>query len=163
MISPRLAKGLAKKYLLDKRTQDGGYFFNHTKGVVSAVKILSDKFKLDKEKMISFAWVHDIGYFLNDMENHAENSLKLLEKEKIVLGEAGKDSILNHGNNGVPSTFEGKIMQIADKLSILNEDFLKVLVKNEKIKRDEIDFVEMMCKKALEMLNKLNELKAQED
>lgn len=47
-------------------------------------------------------------------------------------------------------------MQIADKLSILNTDFLEVLLSKKNFKEDELDFVKMMCEKAIEMLKKLN-------
>lgn len=157
MLNPVVAEKLAKKYLLDKRTKEGEFIFAHTKGVVLSVQILSKKFNLDKDKMISLAWMHDIGYFLNDTKNHAENSLRILDDEKIKLNEIDKDCILNHGTGKTPSFLEGKIMQIADKLSILNPDFLEVLLSKKNFKEDELDFVKMMCEKAIEMLKKLND------
>ena len=102
MLNPVIAEKLAKKYLLDKRTNDGEFFFAHTKGVVLSVQILSEKFNLDKDKMISLAWIHDIGYFLNDTKNHAKNSLRILDDEKIKLNEIDKDCILNHGTGKTP-------------------------------------------------------------
>lgn len=163
MLNPKIGEKLAKKYLLDKNTNDGNFFLAHTKGVVSSVKLLSKRFNLDMNKMISLAWVHDIGYFSNDLKNHAENSLKLLKNEKIDLTEEDKDCILNHGTGKSPFSKEGKIMQIADKISILNEDFLKVLLSKKNIKEDEISFVKMMCERAIEMLNELNTLEETKD
>lgn len=154
MINLKLAKKLARKYLLNEKTPDGDFLFAHTKGVVTSIRILSQRFGLEANKMISLAWVHDIGYFLNDPKNHAENSLKLLNNEKIYLTKKEKDCILNHGNGKKPFSKEGKIMQIADKISILHEDFLKILFSKKNIKDDEINFAKMMCGKSIEMLKK---------
>lgn len=163
MLTPKISEKIARRYLLNKKTIDGEFFFAHTQGVVEAVKLLSQRFELDRNKMISLAWVHDIGYFSNDAENHAENSLKLLNDERIDLTREDKDCILNHGIGKNPLSKEGKIMQIADKISIVNKYFLKVLISNKQIKKDEIDFVKMMYEKAIEMFEKLNTLNEAEN
>jgi HD superfamily phosphodiesterase len=154
-INSSQARKLAEKYLLDKKTQDGEFLFIHTKGVVDSVKLLCKRFGLDKEKIICCAWLHDIRYFMNNQKNHAENSLKLLVKEKVKLDKTEKDCILNHGNGKNPVTKEGKIMQIADKISILNPDFLKVLLKQKTIGKEEIGFVKMVCDNAVKLLGEL--------
>lgn len=157
MINPKIAEKLARKYLLNKKTNDGKFFFAHTKGVVSSVKILSKRFHLNVNKMISLAWVHDIGYFLSNSKNHAENSLKLLEEENISLTKDEKDCLLNHGTDKHPFSKEGKIMQIADKISIINEDFLEILL-SKKDPTEEVSFVKMMQEKSIDSLNKLKYL-----
>lgn len=158
MLSVYEAERLAEKYLLDRNTVDGAFFFAHTKGVVSAIKIISPIFNLDVNKLTSLAWIHDIGYFSNDIANHAENTLSLLSKENIELDEIDKDCILNHGNRKIPLTREGRFMQVADKISILNEEFLKVLFSKKSITSDEIQFIKMMCDSALEKLENLNKI-----
>ncbi len=163
MLDPLRAEKIAKKYLLDKKTTDGDFFFAHTQGVVSAVKILSKRFKLNEDKMVSRAWVHDIGYFLNDMQNHADNSLKILKEEEIYLDEVDEDCILNHGNGKNPYSREGKIMQIADKISILNEDFLEILLSKKKVTSEETNFIKMMCEKAILMLNGMDRIEESSD
>ena len=147
------AKELAKKYLLDSKIKDGEFFYVHTKGVVEVARLLAKKEKIDIKKIESCAWVHDIGYYL-EQEGHAKKGIELLKKEGIKIDEILKDCVLNHGNSGNPTTKEGKIMQIADKISIMNKDFLEILL-NNKIGKEEIDFIKMMFDKSIKMLEKL--------
>jgi len=160
------AEKLAEKYLLNEKTKDGRYLFAHTKGVVLVAEMLAELFNLDKDKMTALAWVHDIGYYLNDPENHAKNSIKLLNEDGISLSDEELDAIANHGTGKLPITKEGKVMQIADKLSIINPDLLKVLLLHNKksegkelVNDEEIGFVKFMCDKAIKMLKELKSLK----
>ena len=147
------AKELANKYLLDSKIKDGEFLYAHTKGVVEAAKLLAKREKLDIKKIESCAWVHDIGSYL-EQESHAKKGIELLEKEGIDIDEVLRDCVLNHGNSGNPTTKEGKIMQIADKISIMNNDFLEILL-NKKIGKEEIGFIKMMFDKSIKMLEKL--------
>lgn len=153
ILTTELAKQLAKKYFIESKIKDGKLFYSHTEGVVEAVKLLAKRENLELEQIESYAWVHDIGYFLSQ-ENHAEKSLELLEKEKIEIDSILKDCVLNHGNNKEPKTKYGELMQIADKISIMNKDFLNYLL-NHKIDGDEIAFIKMIFDKATLMLEKL--------
>ncbi|MEM4330753.1 MAG: HD domain-containing protein [Candidatus Pacearchaeota archaeon] len=156
-LTKNLAKNLAKKYLLNEKTKDGKFLFSHTERVVFCVEILAKKFKLDKEKIVFSAWVHDIGYFLG-AEKHAEKSLEILENEKIEIDEEIKDAILNHGTSANPKTIYGKIMQIADKISIIDRNILKILLEQDKIYEEDIKFFEMVFPSCLEMLKKLKDI-----
>lgn len=148
------AKRLAEKYLLDNKTKNGKFLYAHTKGVVEAAKLLAKRERLDGELLEISAWVHDIGYSLENEMPHAENSLKILEKEGFEIDDIMNDCILNHGNSGKPKIKEGELMQIADKISIINKDFLEILLKN-KIGKEEIEFIKIMFNKSLDMLEKL--------
>ena len=151
------AKELAKKYLLDSGMEDGNFIYAHTEGVVFAASKLANKYNIDRELFEAIAWVHDIGQ-VDDVKNHAENSLKLLEKEDIELDETIKDCVLNHGNAGNPKTFEGKLISIADKISIIDRNFLSELILLNEISQEHIDFVKAISEKALEKLSQLNEI-----
>ena len=48
---------------------------------------------------------------------------------------------MNHGTNGQPKSPEAKILQIADKLSILSIPVLKLLFKQKEITLNDIEFV----------------------
>ncbi|MEM4181552.1 MAG: HD domain-containing protein [Candidatus Pacearchaeota archaeon] len=156
-LTENLAKKLAKKYLLNEKTKDGKFLFSHTERVVFCVGLLTKKFKLDEKKLVVSAWVHDIGYFLG-AENHAEKSLEILENEKIEIDEEIKDAILNHGTNANPKTIYGEIMQIADKISIIDRDVLKILLEQEKISDEDIKFFERVFSSCSEMLKKLKDI-----
>ncbi len=152
-LTKQKAKQLAEKYLLESKIKDGEFLYVHTKGVVEAAKLLAKRENLNIEKLESCAWVHDIGYYI-EQESHAKKGIELLEKEGIDIDEILKDCVLNHGNSGNPTTKEGNIMQIADKISIMNQDFLEILL-NNKIGKEEIDFIKMMFDKSIKMLERL--------
>lgn len=156
-LTENLAKKLAQKYLFNEKTKDGKFLFLHTERFVFCVKLLAKKFKIDEKKLVVAAWTHDIGYFLG-AEKHAEKSLQLLEKENVQIEEEIKDAILNHGSSASPKTIYGKIMQIADKISIIDRDVLKLLFKQEKISEEDINFFEMVFPSCLEMLKKLKDI-----
>lgn len=67
--------------------------------------------------------IHDCGYCI-EKENHAKHSLTLLEKEGFELSKPMKDCVLNHGSSATTTTDEGKVFQLADKLSMFDVDLV---------------------------------------
>jgi len=80
-------------------------------------------------RLRALAWIHDIGKVLGN-ENHAVNSLKILEKE-FILNDVDKDCILNHGSSSIPKTREGILFRIADGLSLFYPEIAKFLLNKE--------------------------------
>ena len=147
------SKNLASKYLLDTKIKDGKFFYAHTKGVVKTVKLLAKKEKLKCEIFEIVAWVHDIGYSINK-DKHAKYSLKILKKENFEVDKIMEDMILNHGNSGNPKTKQGKIIQIADKIAIIDKDFMQILLDN-RISGEEIRFIKMLFDNCIKNLEKI--------
>jgi hypothetical protein len=80
-------------------------------------------------RLRALAWVHDIGKVLGN-DNHAENSLKILEKE-FVLNDIDKDCILNHGSSSIPKTKEGILFRMADGLSLFYPEIARFILNKE--------------------------------
>ena len=105
--------------------------FNHTFNVVNAVIKLCDKEKTEdaeKEMLLVAAWFHDIGY-LNGMENHEEESVKIAAK---FLKEKGQSDefitevsklILATSKLYVPQTHLEKIIKDADYVHITSLEY----------------------------------------
>ena len=77
--------------------------------------------------------------------------------EKEIL-EGLKDCILNHGNNDFPSTEEGKIFRLADKLSALDKDFVSFFLEHnkDKIEEEDLSFIKMFLDKSFGYLKEFN-------
>ena len=149
------AKRLAFKYLKESKIKDGEFFLIHSKGVASAVRLIAKKHGLDAQRLEALAWVHDIGYFI-DEKDHAKHSVKLLKNEKIDLSDTDMDCILNHGTSGKPKTREGTALKIADKLSILDKELLKTSLDypNEKEACDYLKFIALKASEIIEVYKK---------
>lgn len=97
--------------------------------------------------------------FPGSREEHAQHSIEILEKE-YEMSETLKDCILNHGTNEKPKTEEGKIMQVADKVCMLNPELVSLLLKyslkkNKEEKEKDLEFIRKMCNKAVNLLGGL--------
>ena len=158
-LTKKIAKNLAKKYLLKKEIDP--YHFIHTKKVVQIIKIISKNKKIDKECLEICAWVHDIGYSLRNCKNcdpyHAEDTLKLLKKERYKITNIIKDCILNHGSKGKPKTKEGKLLQIATKFNIIDKSFITYLISGKANGEEEV-FLKKRMTSAIKMIKKLKTL-----
>jgi len=157
--TPEVAEEFARKaFLKDKTNEDREWHLFHSKSVGDAALILAESKKVDKELLKIAGWMHDIGQTVS-MDDHASYSLKLAEKE-FEISDKLKDCILNHGNSGKPVCEEAKLINIADKVSMLNPEFVKLFMKDsankpaDKKKKD-INFVKMMLSKAGELLEKI--------
>jgi HD superfamily phosphodiesterase len=159
-LTKRIAKKIAEKYLVKNNIDP--FHFIHTQKVVEAVKIISKGKKLDKEILEICAWIHDIGYSVNNLPNndpdHSANSINLLDKEGYEVTDKIKDCVLNHGSKGNPKTQEGKILQIAVKFNIIDKDFLEYIIDN-KAKGKEVKFLKKRTDSAVKMLKRLKSMK----
>ena len=75
-------------------------------------------------------WIHDVGR-KEDKNKHHEIGLRYLDKflqmypEFNSIKEEISDCILNHRRKQTPTTIYGKIMQVADKLSLHHKDWIE--------------------------------------
>jgi len=149
----QFAEGLFKSKMkgLEKR-----FIIQHTKGIIKTALNLAKGKKVDLESIKIAGWLHDTGRAVN-IENHAEVSIKLSEENFGELNPIVKDCILNHGSSKNPQTKEGKIIQLADKLSIMNDfKLFKIVFAKEKYKEKSIDMVKMVSNDLVEVLKKYN-------
>jgi len=125
----------------------------HSEKVGKVAKIIARKMEINNEMLEIAGWVHDIGY-LKNFENHADFTIPILKEMGFELNEVLEDCILNHGNGKNPKTIEGKIFQVADKLSIFDADIIENMLKNEglPLKDDDINFLKMMSENALKLV-----------
>jgi HD superfamily phosphodiesterase len=129
----------------------------HSKAVVEIVSLLGMRVKADIDNLVAAAWVHDIGKTVS-ISDHAKHSVELLIKDGYTLTLIQEDCILNHGTGSTPKTREGRIIQAADKLSILSIPILELLLKQKKILETDIDFIIKMTKGAIEHLRFVDEI-----
>ncbi|MEK9177618.1 MAG: HD domain-containing protein [Patescibacteria group bacterium] len=155
-LTQKSAKIIAEKYfkkLHGKEEQD--FAIIHSEAVVEVATILAKKYKADVNTVITAGWVHDIGYAI-EKPMHAKHSVDLLKKEGFEITQPVEECILNHGTDGKPVSKEAKILQMADKLSIINISILKLLFKQKNILPEDIEFMIKMATGAIEHLKKIN-------
>ncbi len=124
----------------------------HSEKVGKVAAMIAQESKINDEIFEIAGWIHDIGYS-KSFENHADFTIPILKEMGYELNETMEDCILNHGNGKNPKTTEGKIFQLADKLSIFDEDMIENMLKNGgfPIKDDDISFLKMMSENALKL------------
>jgi HD superfamily phosphodiesterase len=123
------AKSISKEYLSKIKDKDQRKFLMaHSKSVAQVCKLLGKNTQADISILEIASYVHDIGQSISQ-EDHAEQTIKILEK-KFQINEKLKDCILNHGSIKNPLTTEGKIIQAADKISILDRKIIGIFLKN---------------------------------
>jgi HD superfamily phosphodiesterase len=155
-LTPKIAKLTAEKYFRKHKDKEERDFARvHTAAVVEIAVILAKKFKTDVSTVEISGWLHDIGSIV-ERSDHAKYSLDLLNKEGFEVSPLIKDCILNHGTDGKPESKEAKILQIADKLSILSIPVLKLLFKQKSITPYDIEFVDKMTTGAVAYLKELS-------
>lgn len=112
----------------------------HTLEVSQIARTIAKALRLNEELTEAIALGHDLGHTpfghagesaLNDVcedgFTHFEQSIRvveLLEKkgEGLNLTKEVRDGIVNHRTSGRPSTMEGKIVRISDKMAYINHD-----------------------------------------
>jgi putative nucleotidyltransferase with HDIG domain len=126
----------------------------HSKLVGEMAVILAKNKKIDHDLLRIAGYLHDIGYSV-DKENHSEHSFKLLENE-YEISPVLKDCIINHGKESSPQTAEGKLIQLADRIWVFNQELvIKLLRYNEnKIKEKDIEFLKKTSARAIEYFEK---------
>jgi HD superfamily phosphodiesterase len=166
MENEKLTTESAEKFFKDSiKGMNSGFekkfLIQHTKDVLKTslnlAKIKKNK-NLDINSLKIACWLHDIGRTIK-IEGHAEISLRLTEENfsKDSINNVIKDCVLNHSSSKFPETEEGKIMQLADKLSILNDfKLFKLIFSKEKYKEESIKMVEYVSKDLIEVLKRYN-------
>ncbi len=122
---------------------EGDHFrtrMTHTLEVAQIARTIASGLFLNEDLTEAIALGHDLGHtpfghlgedVLNDILeegfSHNEQSVRVVQKiEKNGLGlnltKEVLDGILNHRGKGNPSTLEGKIVQISDKIAYINHD-----------------------------------------
>lgn len=129
------------------------FFLIHTTNVVKIGKIIAKKLDLNQDFFEIAGRIHDIGYS-KYMEQHAEYSLSILTDLWYDIDQKLKDCILNHGNSKSPQTLEGKLFQIADKLSIFDAALIELFLKYEDfpMTKDGLEFFKTMSEKSFRLL-----------
>ncbi len=112
----------------------------HTLEVSQTARTIARALRLNEELTEAIALGHDLGHTpfghageraLNEVCSkgfkHNEQSIRVVERlEKKGLGlnltVEVRDGILNHKTTGNPTTLEGKIVQLADKIAYINHD-----------------------------------------
>lgn len=112
----------------------------HTLEVSQNARTIAKALKLNEDLVEAIALGHDLGhtpfghageYALNtvcpDGFHHNEQSVRIVERlEKqgrgLNLTWEVRDGILNHQTAGSPSTLEGKIVRLSDKIAYINHD-----------------------------------------
>lgn len=112
----------------------------HTLEVAQNARTIARALRLNEELTEAIALGHDLGHTpfghageraLNSVcsegFHHAKQSLRvveLLEKQGkgLNLTKEVRDGIVNHQTQGKPSTLEGKIVQLSDKMAYVNHD-----------------------------------------
>ena len=147
----RFAKSCFKKI---KGEDEYEFHQLHSDGVVKTALKLAEGKKVDKNILIISGWLHDTGRSIGK-EGHAENSFKLAEQKFGKLPEKIKDCILNHGRSGKPKSKEAKIIQIADKLSIVEDPrIFKLLFSKKKYRKESLEMYGFMFEELLKILKR---------
>ena len=112
----------------------------HTLEVAQTARTIARALRLNEELTEAIALGHDLGHTpfghageraLNEVceagFQHNEQSIRVVERlekkgEGLNLTVEVRDGILNHKTVGNPSTLEGKIVQLSDKIAYINHD-----------------------------------------
>lgn len=112
----------------------------HTLEVAQIARTIAKALQLNEDLTEAIALAHDLGHtpfghtgeeLLNQVNpfgfRHYEQSLRVVEVleregQGLNLTWEVQDGILNHPTKGSPSTLEGKVVQIADKIAYINHD-----------------------------------------
>jgi HD superfamily phosphohydrolase YqeK len=153
-LTEQSAELFAKELFSKMKGVEKRFITQHTKGIVKTSVNLAKGKKVDLNSLKTAGWLHDIGRTVS-IENHAQISVKLAEERFGPLNKVVKDCILNHGSSKDPETAEGKIIQLADKLSIMNDFRLfKIIFAKEKYKEKSLEMVKMVADDLLEVLKR---------
>ena len=112
----------------------------HTLEVAQIARTIAKALRLNEDLTEAIALGHDLGHTpfghagesalnkeCSDGFSHYEQSIRvveILEKkgEGLNLTKEVRDGILNHRTSGKPSTMEGKIVRLSDKIAYINHD-----------------------------------------
>ena len=126
----------------------------HTLEVSQIARTIAKSLKLNEDLTEAIALGHDLGhtpfghageYVLNEILpkgfEHCFQSVRIVEKlerngKGLNLTKEVRDGILNHRTSGTPSTLEGKVVRLSDKIAYVNHDIddainAKILKEND--------------------------------
>ena len=146
----------------------------HTLEVAQIARTIARALRLNEDLTEAIAYGHDLGhtpfghageFVLNEISPygfcHYEQSIRvveLLEKngKGLNLTKEVRDGILNHSSSRMPSTLEGKVVRLSDKIAYINHD-IDDAIRGHIIVEDEIpgQFTEVLGHSSRERLNKL--------
>jgi len=127
----------------------------HTLEVAQTARTIARALRLNEDLTEAIALGHDLGHtpfghageralnrICGEGFEHAEQSLRVvdfLEKDGqgLNLTWEVRDGIINHQTKGKPSTLEGKIVRLSDKIAYVNSD-IEDSIRGQIIKEDEI-------------------------
>jgi len=159
-LNEELTEESAKNFALEifktkiKPSLERKFIIQHSKGIIKTALNLAKGKNLDLESIKLAGWLHDIGRS-ESIEGHAAISLRLAEEKFGTINPIITDCILNHGSSKNPQTKEGKIIQLADKLSIMNDfKLFKLLFSKSEYKDRSLEMFGYVTKDLLEVLKK---------
>jgi dGTPase len=146
----------------------------HTLEVAQTARTLARALRLNEDLTEAIALAHDLGHTpfghageraLNEIseegfEHHIQSIrvVELLEKhgEGLNLTKEVRDGIKNHQTSGNPSTLEGKLVQLSDKIAYINHD-IDDAIRGKIITEDEIprEYTDILGRNSRERLNTL--------
>lgn len=130
----------------------------HTLEVSQIARTISRALDLNEDLTEAIALGHDLGHtpfghsgerVLNELMpggyRHNEQSVRVVEFiENLNLTQETLDGILNHSYQCMPSTLEGQVVRISDKIAYINHDIQDAvrakIIKNEDIPRESVEY-----------------------
>ena len=158
-LTPENAEKFARKIFLNDRVKkEGEWHIFHSKAVADTALLLSGESYVDRLLLQEASWLIDIGQTIGNNVNHPLRSLEMA-KEEFELSEKLKDCIINHESTNEPICDEARIIQIADKVSILRPELVKLFCKYSRVnpleKEWNIKFLESLTSKLPDLLRKI--------
>lgn len=154
-----LTKESAKKFVFEefakmKPSVEKKFLVQHTKGVVKTALKLAKNKKVDKKSLEIACWLHDVARSIQS-ENHAQLGVKMVKDKFGKINSIIEDCIVNHGSSKDPQTEEGKIIQVADKLSIMNDfKLFEIIFAKEKYQDESFKMLDYVYKDLIEVLKR---------
>lgn len=146
----------------------------HTLEVAQTARTIARALRLNEDLTEAIALGHDLGHtpfghageraldgVCPDGFEHARQSLRVVEYiEKdgtgLNLTKEVRDGIINHQTKGKPSTLEGKIVRISDKIAYVNSDIDDAIrgkiITEEELPKDSIEVLGDSTRKRLDTL-----------
>lgn len=146
----------------------------HTLEVSQIARTIARALRLNEDLTEAIALGHDLGHtpfgHLGEYDlarvvpggfHHNEQSVRVVKKieksgEGLNLSKEVLDGILNHRGSGSPSTLEGKVVQISDKIAYINHDIDDAIrsgiLTNDMLPQDCIDVLGETHKKRIDCL-----------
>ena len=158
-LTPENAENFARKiFENDKVRKEGEWHIFHSKAVEETALFLAKRRDVDKSILKEASWLIDVGRTIGGDIGHPLRSLELAKGE-FELPDKLKDCIINHEISGNHMCDEAKIIQIADKVSVLRPEFLELFQKYSKVnpmeKEWNIKFVDSVLSSIPDLLRKM--------